>query len=342
MRAAVVSSPKKWEIIEVPRPEPGEGQCRVKIEACGICGSDLHFMHHNMFNPAFAPGHEMAGIIDAVGPGCDGLQEGQRVTVEPIVGCGQCRSCQDGQHQTCRAMQVLGFALPGGFSEYVVAPAKGLFPVAQDLDPSVVAMGEPVAVSVHGLHRGGFEPGHRVLVLGAGTVGLVTMLAARAMGASEVWASARHAHQAELATTLGATRVLTEEEADPGKLAALSMQVDFDVVVETVGGSADTLRAACAAVRPGGRVSVLGLFDSSPTLEPFMLLLKEGTLCWSNCYAHPTKDDADFATAVKLLDDERELLARMATHQLPIDDIGEAFRLAGDKSSGAVKVHVRP
>jgi len=113
-------------------------------------------------------------------------------------------------------------------------------------------------------------------------------------------------------------------------------------VVETVGGSADTLLGACDAVRPGGAVSVLGLFDRLPDLQPFPMLLKECTLAWSNCYCHPSKEKADFSVAAGLIDAERELLGRLATHRVPLDEVGRAFGLAADKSSGAVKVTVHP
>jgi threonine dehydrogenase-like Zn-dependent dehydrogenase len=264
------------------------------------------------------------------------------VTVEPVVGCGKCRHCAAGDYQICPGMRVHGFMLPGGFAEYANVPARGLFPVANDVPAAVAALGEPLAVSIHGLDRGRFEPGQRVLVLGAGTVGLVTLVVARALGAGEVWVSARYPHQADLANDLGAKRVLREEEARAESLDVLGREQDFDLVVETVGGSAETVRDACAAVRPGGSVSVLGVFNRSPTLEPFRMLLKECTLSWSNCYCHPSKDTADFARAAALIDTEREVLDRITTHQLPLERVADAFALADDKKSGAVKVTLQP
>lgn len=343
MTAASIGPERTWSLDPLPIPDPKPGECRVRIEACGICGSDLHFWDSGMFMPGLVPGHEMMGTIDAVGPGCEGRAPGDRVIVEPVVGCGSCRNCEEGQPNVCRAMQVIGFGLPGGLAEYVVAPHERLYAVPSDVDPAIAALGEPIAVSVHGLDRGRFEPGQRVLILGAGTVGLVTLVVARALGAGEVFMSARHEHQAELARDLGATRVLREEEAAPAALDGLGREHDFDLVVETVGGTADTLLGACSAVRPGGAISVLGLFDRLPDLQPFPMLLKECTLAWSNCYALGTRGGrADFDVAAGLIDTERERLARLATHQLPLADVARGFALAADKREGVVKVTMHP
>ncbi len=342
MRVARVRGPQKWEVAEVPQPDPGPGEVRVRIEACGICGSDLHFFRDDLMPPGHTPGHEMSGVVDALGDAVEGFHEGQRIVVEPIRSCGACSYCRGGRDNLCRDFQVHGIHRQGGFAEFLVVPAKRLYPIADGVGPAVAALAEPLAVSLHGLRRGGFEAGQRVLVLGAGTVGLVTLLAAQGLGAGEVWISARYPHQARLARSLGASRVLGEEEASPSELASLSLKTDFDLVVETVGGRADTLRAACAAIRPGGSVSVLGLFMQGVEVDPFPLLLKEGNLFWSNCYQQGAEDDADFDRAVRLVDTERERLAHLATHQLPLERIEEAFDVASDKQAGAIKVSIMP
>jgi threonine dehydrogenase-like Zn-dependent dehydrogenase len=180
-----------------------------------------------------------------------------------------------------------------------------------------------------------------VLVLGAGTIGLMTALAASELGASEVWLSARHPHQAELGRQLGATRVLGEAEASPLALAGMAGEAPIDLVVETVGGNADTLGAASAAVRPGGTISVLGIFYGDVPLSALSLFVKENTITWSNCYAR-TAAGADFATAVDLVWKRRDVLAGVTTHQVPLGDIERAYPLAGDKKRGAVKVTVLP
>jgi threonine dehydrogenase-like Zn-dependent dehydrogenase len=230
---------------------------------------------------------------------------------------------------------------PGGLAEYVVVPARRLFRIPSDLDVRIAALTEPVAVVIHGLRRGGFEPGQRVLVLGAGALGLFSVLAARSLGAGDVWVTARHAHQAEWARELGATRVIAENGADPDDLDRLGRDAPIDIALETVGGRANTLRGAAAAVRPGGSVSVLGLFLGSIELDPFPLLMKEVTLAWSYCYSHG-EEQADFDAAVALIDAERERLRPLVTHSVPLTEVSRAFDLACDRQAGIVKVSVTP
>ena len=147
-------------------------------------------------------------------PGVAGFATGDAVAVEPLQSCGAATSA-GGLDALCPNGKLLGVHAHGGFAEYVVVPARRAFPVPADLDPRVAALAEPTAVAVRGLRRGGLGAAQRVLVLGAGTLGLLSILAARALGADEVWISARHAAQAALAADLGATRVLAESEAAP-------------------------------------------------------------------------------------------------------------------------------
>lgn len=342
MRAARLGESRTMEAGELPMLDPQPGEVRVRVEACGICGTDLHTLHGGLMPVGHTPGHEAAGRIDALGPGVEGLREGDPVAVEPMVSCGECAECMAGRDSICRRMMLRGVHLPGGMAEHLVISADRAIPLAQGLAPSVAALTEPMAVAVHGLDRGALSKGERVLVLGAGAVGLISLIAARSLGAGEIWITARHPHQAELARQLGATRVLREDEADPGSLDALSRQIDFDLIVESVGGQANTLVAAASAARPGARVAVLGLFTATPELPPLSLLLKELTLAWSNCYHRPTGERSDFARAADIVDDERERLAMLITHEIPLDEVGRAFAIASNKRAGAVKVSVHP
>jgi threonine dehydrogenase-like Zn-dependent dehydrogenase len=321
--------------------EPGPGEVRVRVEACGVCGSDLHFFELGPMVPGKTPGHEIAGRIDALGDGVEGFATGDRVVVEPLASCGRCAYCRTGRDAICPAVQFFGVHRHGGFAEFVTAPSHRLFRVPAAVDAPVAALAEPMAVAVHGLHLGGFAAGQRVLVLGAGTIGQMTVLAAKAQGADEVFLTARYPHQAELGEHLGATRVLTGDAAEAPALGSLGRDAAFDLVVETVGGAADTLRSAAAAVRPGGTISVLGLFLGGVRLESLPLFLKENTVVWSNCYGR-TDRRPDFETAVDLVAHHRDALAAVTTHQLPLHEIGRAFALAGDKSAGVVKVTVQP
>lgn len=340
MQAAVAHGKHALVAESVAMPEPGPGEVRVRVEACGLCGTDLH-LRAGGFAEGHTPGHEIAGTIDALGAGVVGRTLGERVAVEPLLTCGRCAACRSGRDSICPALKLLGVHVPGGFAEAVVIPARRAFPVPQDLDARLAALAEPVAVVVHGLRRGAFVAGQRVLVLGAGAIGLLTVLAAQRAGAGEILVSARHPHQAALARTLGATRVLGESEANLTGLMQLGRHTPADLVVETIGGSADALRGAAWALAPGGTISVLGVFTAPITLDGYPLLLREGNLAFSNCYARD-RATADFEDAIRLIDAERERLTPLLTHAVPLERIGEAFEMAADKRAGAVKVTVLP
>jgi threonine dehydrogenase-like Zn-dependent dehydrogenase len=280
-------------------------------------------------------------VRQRLGDGVEELAAGDRVAVEPLKSCGRCDYCRTGRDAICPSLEVFGIHRHGGFAEFVTLPARRLFRVPEDLDPHVAALSEPMAVAVHGLRRGHLQPGQRVLVLGAGTVGLVTAKAAAALGAGDVWLTARHPHQAELGRHMGAGVVLSEQQATREELFRLGCEAPIDLVVETVGGTADTLRAATAAVRPGGAISVLGIFFGEVALEALPLLIKENTVTWSNCYSR-TPEGVDFEAAVEIVERHRDELAELTTHQVPLAEAARAFALASDKKGGAVKVTVVP
>lgn len=337
MRALVARAGGGLEIDEVPRPEPGPGEVRVRVGACGICGSDLHLQGLGLYMPGLVPGHEFAGVVDEVGPEVTGFSAGDPVAVEPFRSCGVCRECREGRDPCCSQARLLGVHVPGGLAEFALAPARRLYRTPADLPPALAALAEPTAVAVHGLARLPEIP-ERLLVLGAGSIGLLTLLAARAAGVAEVWVTARHPHQAAIAQALGAARVLDEAESGAEALAALP---PFDAAVETVGGRAETLADAAAAVRPGGVVSVVGFFTGRVGFDALPLMMKELTLAWSYCY-HRGGENADFHRAIALLDAEREAAARIASHALPLADAPAAYALAADKKAGVVKVSVLP
>ncbi len=342
MRTARVLGRDRIELSRSAVPEPGPGEVRVRVEACGICGSDLHLLRAGLFPANAVPGHEPAGVIDAIGPGAASPVLGTRVAIEPIRGCGVCAKCRAGRYAICRQSTLAGVHRPGGLAEFLVAPAENVYPVPPSLDARVAALAEPMAVVVHALHRGNFQPGQRVLVLGAGSVGLLAAAAARRLGAGDVLVTARHPHQRERALALGASRVLGDTEATLAALDGIGREAPIDLVVETVGGGADTVRSAAAAVRPGGTVSVVGMFLGALTLDPLPLLLKELTLAWSYCYGEDPAHGTDFAEAVDILAAAREALTPLITHTVPLDEAARGFALAADRSAGAIKVSIVP
>ena len=237
----------------------GRRRGRLRVEACGLCGSDLHIFHSepDRVRAGMTLGHELVGVIDAVGEGVAGWRIGDRATVEPLLSCGRCELCAAGFDNRCREYGLIELHRPGGFAERVVAQARRLYSVPRELDARVAALAEPVAVCVHGLRLGRFDAREPLLVLGAGTIGVLTVAVARLWGAADIAITARHAHQARVARELGASATL-----DPSSVReAAPSTTSFPLVIETVGGRADTLLDAAAAVGPGGRILVLGVFQ---------------------------------------------------------------------------------
>ncbi len=336
MRAAFIAGKEQTEIRDVDVPSPGVGEVLVRVRTCGICGSDLHF-YHGAFpaSPNISPGHEFAGEVAEVGESVSGFEVGQRVVVEPIRRCQECAYCRTGRYHLCARHVLLGTFAAGGLSEYVCVPAYTLYALPEDLDFELGALVEPMAVAVHGVHIVELSMGERVLVLGSGTIGLFSIIAAKAAGAGEVIATYRHDHQGEAALAAGASQVVRDSE-----ISGLGKE-GIDVVLETVGGSAPTLAQALGVVRPGGRISVLGIFTGAVQIGGLALILKEVTITGGITYCRPGQH-SDFDLALGILQADPERARAVITHRFPLERAGEAFATAADKGTKSLKVHVVP
>jgi 2-desacetyl-2-hydroxyethyl bacteriochlorophyllide A dehydrogenase len=339
MRAARAEGPGRIVIGEVERPEPGPDDVVVAIGACGICGSDLHWYHDQMMLPQECPGHEIAGTVAMAGRNVTELAEGDRVALEGIASCGGCRYCLAGAYHYCPRIGIVGITIPGGFAEFVRIPARHCFPVGA-MDLATAALAEPLGVAVHGVRIAGLAIGQRVLVLGAGTIGLMAVVAARAGGASEILVTARRPQQRAAALALGADRVFGD--GDEGALFEAASEEPIDLVVESVGGSAATLDTAVAACRPGGTVCLLGVYTQSVTFPALFTVAKELTIKGSFVY-NRAGSRADFDVVVDLLERHGErLAATLVTHRFPLARIDDGFRTASDKTTGSIKVTITP
>jgi len=339
MPAAFFAGVRKLELRTVPIPEPGPGEVRVDVRASGLCGSDLHQFEGRWEQPPFVPGHEVAGEITAVGAGVCGWQVGDRVCVEPFLYCGRCCYCLTGRYFHCEAMGFLTLTAHGGFGEAMVCPQYTLYRLPGNVGYETGALAEPLAVGVHAVRLAHVSGADEVLVLGAGTIGLMSALAARAFGARTVAITARHRHQARMARELGLEVVLpTEAEA----LAAAVAEVfprGPSVVLETVGSAHGTFQQAVQLAGKLGRVALVGgntgpvdSFDFAPVSA------KELTVYGSGAYAQ-IGTRRDFAVALDLLESDPELYVKIITHRFDLVDIQRAFEIAGDKAAQeAVKV----
>jgi threonine dehydrogenase-like Zn-dependent dehydrogenase len=322
---------KGLDVAEVEPPALPPDWVRLRVAACGICGTDLHLYRRELAAPVgVAPGHEIAGTpLDGPRGLADGLY-----AVEPICICGVCDFCISGRRHLCEKMAIIGVMRNGGLADFVDVPAYAVHPVHSSVSPLVASFAEPLAVCVRGVSLARIDDDSRVLVLGAGAIGLLSGLLARDR-VREVAITARHPQQREAAKRLGLTP-LSEDEAKAWVKGAQP-----DVVIETVGGHAQTLLDATRWCRAGGRVVVLGIYSQRTEVSGYNLATRELEIVGSNMYGMGRRGP-QFRAAVELLPRYATELAGLQTHQFGLERIEEAFRCAGDKTTGAIKVTVLP
>lgn len=281
MKAAIFHGPgKALQIESIPIPVPGEGEVLIKVGLCGICGSDLQMTSGTGFTfpTGVALGHEYAGEIVALGSGVKGLRLGERITAMPAKGCGRCSACLAGRPLACPEMQMM----MGGFSEYTRVDARMAVRLPQSLSLADGALVEPLACSLRGVALARLKRGDRVLVLGAGSIGLGAVYWARRLGAGSVACAARSAWRGPLALGQGADHFLPADEQLQNRLLDAFGSL-ADVVFEC-SGAPGMLAQAVELVRPGGSVIGLGLCSGHDHFVPALAAAKDLTFRFTTGY----------------------------------------------------------
>ena len=337
-RAVVIHAAHDLRVERRDAGEPGPGQVRVRIAAGGICGSDLHYFQHGGFGAIrvkhpMVLGHEVAGVIDALGAGVTGLAAGQAVAVNPSLPCGRCRYCLEGAAQHCLDMRFYGSAMrdphvDGGFREALVCEAAQAVPLPDGLDTTTAAFAEPLAVCLHAARQAGPLLGRRVLVTGCGPIGALAIAAARMGGAREIIATDLSDAPRAVALKMGADRF----HADPDALAAYGADKGFFDVAMEASGSPRALLGILPVVRPGGTIVQIGIGGDAPVP---MSVLAAKEITWRGTF----RFHAEFAMAVEALATRRIDVVPLLTERFPIERAAEAFTLAADRSR-AMKVQI--
>lgn len=336
-RAIVVEPPHQLGLAEVPVPEVGPGQVLVRIHTGGICGSDLHYYQHGGFGAVrvrqpLVLGHEISGTIAACGPDVSDVAVGARVAVNPSLPCGTCEPCRAGRHHHCTNMRFLGSAMrmphvQGGFRDLLVCEARQVVPVPDSLSLAEAAMAEPLAVCLHAANRAGEIAGRRVLITGAGPIGLLLVAVCRLQGAARIVVTDRIAHPLRLAGEMGADSVVNVGE-DPQALHEwVAANHRFDVHFEA-SGSAAAMADGMAALGALGVLVVVGQ-GAEVRLAASDLIAREIDIRGSFRF------DGEYRTAVDLLAARRLDIRRMVSATLPAAEYQRAFDLALDKSQSA-------
>jgi len=309
---AVRSAEGGVAVVDVDEP-PGIGEV-LQMRSTSICASDFAYIH---FGSRKILGHELAGV----------REDGTPVVVEAIYGCMECEQCLRGTYNLCptHGQRALGVGADGGMVERFRAPTPRLVPIPEGLDVRDASLVEPAAVSWHALRLAGTGPDTRVAVVGAGALGLLAVAGARRMGSEDVALEARHPHQREAGERLGA-RAGTEGL--------------YDVVVEAAGTAASLARSIELAA-PGATVVVPGVHFGTIELEWMPLFHREARLVPSLGYCRH-ENGREMEDAAAMLAEEPEIARALITHRFPIEEALEAFRVAGDRKSGAIRVVIEP
>ncbi len=347
MKALMLSTPGALAIREVETPVPDAGDVRVRIAACGICGSDVHGFTGATGRriPPIVMGHEAAGIVDAVGSGVSDMAPGTRVALDSTIFCGQCEFCLDGSENLCSHRQVLGvscgvYRRDGCFAEYVVVPRRCVYELPDEVDFISAALLEPLTIALHAVNLGQAGAQTRsAVVVGAGTIGLAVVASLRARGVKKIAAIDLDAARLEEACRLGADQVFLAEK-DVAKKAAVwgtaSVDTDgADLVIEAVGAT-ESVHTAIGSVTRGGTVVLVG--NVSPSIDiPLQHVVTrqirlQGSCAAAGCYPE----------AIRLVASGDVDLSGFVSRVASLDEGPEWFSRLHDREPGLVKVVLEP
>lgn len=338
MLACRIHAKEDLRVEPVAQPEAGPGEVLLRLGAAGICGSDLHYYFEGrngnfVVREPLIPGHEASAVVAAVGEGVTRVKVGDKVAVSPSHACGRCEYCREGREHLCNNMRFLGSAsrfphVQGMFQEYFVMGERQCYPVGGDVTLGELAFAEPLAVGLHGVNRGGDLLGKSVLITGAGTIGCVTVMAARLAGARRITVTDVLDRPLSQAKLVGADVTLrADRDGDALK------DPQFDVAYE-VSGNFNALKSCVAATKRGGVIVQVGTLPHEPL--PFVvneLMAKEldlrGAFRWG----------IEFDWAVDYLASRRVDVRPLLSGQYPLQDAVAAFAAAADKNK-STKIQV--
>ena len=331
----------KLEKRQVPMPTPSSNQVVVKIEYVGICGSDSHYLEHGKIGDFvvqgdFILGHECAGTVVEIGEGVTTVKIGDKVCLEPGLTCGQCQFCKTGAYNLCPHVEFL--ATPpyhGCLQNYMAYPENMVFKLPQNVSTKAGALVEPFAVGIHACLQGNVTLGSSVAILGSGAIGLVTVLACKAFGASNITVVDIAEKRLQYAKKLGATTTINAKTADPVQEILKENSLGVDVVIEAA-GSAITTQQSAHIVKPGGSIVLVGMAPESKIEYDFSkILAKEANITSVFRYRNV------FPRAIEAIASGIANVEGIITHEFSFDETEKAFDAAIHQKSDVVKAVIK-
>jgi 2-desacetyl-2-hydroxyethyl bacteriochlorophyllide A dehydrogenase len=325
MRAARYYGVGDVRIEEVAKPVCGPLDVLVRVAFAGICGSDLHVYGKGMFGvvPPMTMGHEFSGVVEAVGDSVESLRPGNHVVGDPRIGCGHCEWCARGAYHLCADLAFVGEARPGSYAEYIVLPEAHLVTIPESLDLRLAALVEPMAVAVHAVNLIAGPRQTRAGIIGAGPIGLLTLVAARSRTTWRISVADRIATRRDRASLLGAAEVVEDLE-DAGERWA-------DAVFEAAGKQA-ALIGGLRWLRPEGIMAMIGIYEEAITLDPTEAVVKEARIVGVSAYGRE-----DLVEAAALLAKEATAASQVVSDVIPLERAAAGLE-ASRSSSAAGKV----
>lgn len=343
MKALLLSEYKKLEVTDIPKPEIGPDDVLVQVQACGICGSDIHGWDGSSGRrqPPLVMGHEAAGIVAAVGSNVKGYAEGDRITFDSMVWCGKCHFCLSGQSNLCDNRMVLGVSCDdyrryGCFAEYVSVPSHICCHLPDELPFEHAALIEAVSVAVHAANRTPVTLGDTAVVVGSGMIGLLVIQAIKQKGCSRVIATDLNSSRLEVAKKLGADVTINVGEEDAvARVSELTNGRGADVALEVVGAT-PTVKSAIDCTRKGGSVTLVG--NLAPTVElPLQSVVTREISVYGSCASA-----GEYPACVDLLASGQIKVEDMITAKASLDDGHDWFNRLYDGEPDAMKVLLCP
>ncbi|WP_328716921.1 Zn-dependent oxidoreductase [Halomonas elongata] len=337
MQAFQVNAPQDYRLVETEIPDAAPGEVLVRVAFAGICGSDMHIIHGDNAFVRFPriTGHEFAGLVEAVGEGVEGVAIGDRVCVDPVISCGHCYPCRIDRPNVCTALEVIGVHRNGGFEERVNVPAGNVHRLPEGLGLDAAALVEPYTIAANVLDRMQPHPGDRLLILGAGVIGLTILQVARALGIEDVTVS--DVIDARLATAreLGATRTLNGAEQDvEAEIQALTDGEGMPLIADAACVPA-LLPQMLRMASPAGRIGLLGFTPTPSDLSQLEVIKKELTLVGSRL------NNRKFPEVIELMASGRLDPLALISHRLPFDDMPGAIEMLDHHPERARKVLIQ-